>query len=147
MIYIKDDNDIKVQNEIHKNLRAYNRENCKWIHDNESSKPSKNEKKYNNFAVYDDETLIGGAIGFIEYEWYFLEKLWVSEKYRSKGIGTMLMQNIERYSQENTLVGIRMGTWDFQAKEFYEKMGYTVFAEIKDCPPNTVHYDLKKILN
>lgn len=37
-----------------------------------------------------------------------------------------------------------METWDFQAKGFYEKNGYTVFAEIKDCPPGTICYFLKK---
>lgn len=147
MIVVKNDNDIEIQKEIHKNLRAYNREKCKWIYDNESSIPSKDEKEYSNFVVYDDGNLIGGAIGFIEYEWYYLDKLWVSEKYRSKGIGTMLINNIEEFAQKKLLVGIRMGTWNFQAKGFYEKMGYTVFGEIKDCPPNTIHYDLKKVIN
>ena len=49
--------------------------------------------------------------------------------------------------KENLLVGIRMGTWNFQAKLFYEKLGYKVFGEIKDCPPNTIHYDLKKVFS
>ena len=40
-----------------------------------------------------------------------------------------------------------MGTWDFQAKEFYEKLGYEVFGKIKDCPPDTIHYDLKKVFS
>ena len=44
------------------------------------------------------------------------------------------------------LTGIRMETWDFQAKGFYEKNGYSVFAEIKDCPPGTIDYYLKKEL-
>ena len=87
MIFIKNDNSIKIQKEIHKELRAYNRKNCKWIYDNEEGIPSRDEKKYNNFIVYDDEKLIGGALGFIEYQWYFLDKLYVSEKYRGKGIG------------------------------------------------------------
>ena len=37
-----------------------------------------------------------------------------------------------------------METWDFQARGFYEKNGYIVFAEIKNCPPRTIDYYLKK---
>lgn len=37
-----------------------------------------------------------------------------------------------------------METWNFQARGFYEKNGYVVFAEIKNCPPGTVDYYLKK---
>ena len=147
MIFIKNDNNIILQNLIHKELRSYNRRNCKWIYDNEDEVPSSNEKKYNNFIVYDNEILIGGAIGYIEYEWYFLDKLYINEKYRGKGIGKMLIYNIEKFSKENFLVGIRMGTWDFQAKSFYEKLGYEVFGKIKDCPPDTIHYDLKKVID
>ena len=29
-----------------------------------------------------------------------------------------------------------METWNFQARGFYEKNGYNVFGEIKDCPEN-----------
>lgn len=147
MILIKNNNSIKLQNAIHKELRSYNRRHCKWIYDNENEIPSSDEKKYNNFIVYDDEILIGGAIGFIEYEWYFLDKLYIDEKYRGNGIGKMIINNIEKFAKENLLVGIRMGTWDFQAKLFYEKLGYKVFGEIKDCPPNTIHYDLKKVFS
>lgn len=147
MIFIKNDNSVKIQKEIHKELRAYNRKNCKWIYDNEDVIPSRDEKRYNNFIVYDDGKLIGGALGFIEYQWYFLDKLYISEKYRGKGIGKMLIHNVENFARKNSLVGVRMGTWDFQAKEFYEKLGYEVFGEIKDCPPDTIHYDFKKVFS
>lgn len=147
MITIKTINDTKIQYEIHKRLRAYNRKKCKWIHDNEKEIPSNDERKYKNFIVYDDETLVGGAIGFIEYNWYFLDKLYVNENYRNKKIGKLLINNIEKYAIENTLVGVRVGTWDFQAINFYKKMGYTVFGELKDCPVGTIHYDLKKVFN
>ena len=73
--------------------------------------------------------------------------LYIDEKYRGNGIGKMIINNIEKFAKENLLVGIRMGTWNFQAKLFYEKLVYKVFGEIKDCPPNTIHYDLKKVFS
>ena len=51
---------------------------------------------------------------------------------------------IEEFAKKENLTGVRMETWDFQARGFYEKNGYTVFAEIKDCPPKTTCYFLKK---
>lgn len=49
-----------------------------------------------------------------------------------------------RYDEDINQTGIRMETWDFQARGFYEKNGYNVFGEIKDCPPGTICYFLKK---
>lgn len=70
--------------------------------------------------------------------------LYVDTKYRKKGIATKLITEIEKYSKDKKLTGIRMETWNFQAKGFYEKMGYTVWAQIENCPPGTIDYYLKK---
>ena len=72
--------------------------------------------------------------------------LYVDKEYRNQDVGTNLIIAIEEYAQKENLTGVRMETWDFQAKGFYEKMGYTVWAEIKDCPPGTIDYYLKKEL-
>lgn len=61
-----------------------------------------------------------------------------------KDIGTSLIKKIEEFAQKNDLTGIRMETWDFQAKGFYEKMGYKIWGEMKDCPPGTICYFLEK---
>ena len=97
--------------------------------------------------MYDNDKLVGGAVGFVEYNWYFLDLLYIDEEYRSQTIGTKLIKQIEEYAKEEKLTGIRMETWDFQARGFYEKNGYKVFAEIKDCPPTTMCYFLKKEIN
>lgn len=102
-----------------------------------------NEEK-NNFLAFDGGNLIGGAIGYIQYNWYFLDLLYIDEEYRGQDIGTNLLKQIEEFAKTKKLTGIRMETWDFQARGFYEKNGYTVFAEIKDCPPETTCYFLKK---
>lgn len=104
------------------------------------------EDDYYNFAVYDDGKLVGGATGIIEFDWYFLEELWIDEKYRNKHIGTMLIEKIEELAKSENLTGIRMETWNFQAKGFYEKNGYEVYAQFEDCPPGTIEYFLKKRL-
>lgn len=142
MIELESNSDKEFDKIISLNLHSYNRSKCQWIRDNTEIKPSK--RKYYNLGVYEDEKLIGGAVGIIQFGWYFLEELWIDEKYRGENIGTMLIEKIEKYAKENNLLGVRMETWNFQAKGFYEKMGYKVYATFEDCPPGTIDYFLKK---
>ena len=146
MITIKNDNNIDMKNIIHTNLRNYNREKCEWLKCNTSADINIYNIKNSNFLVYDNDKLIGGAIGFVQYNWYFLDMLYVDEDYRGQDIGTNLIKCIEDFSKKENLTGIRMETWDFQARGFYEKNGFIVYAEIKDCPPGTTDYFLKKEL-
>lgn len=88
--------------------------------------------------------MIGGAVGYIEWKWYFLDELWIEEEHRKNGIGTKLINEIEKCAKENNLLGVRMETWSFQARGFYEKMGYEIYATFEDCPPGTIDYFLKK---
>ncbi len=143
MVEIKSNRDEKFDKLIRTNLRKYNKSKCQWMKDNLGDIP---EDNYYNFGVYDNGKLVGGASGIIQFDWYFLEELWVDEKYRKQHIGTKLLENIEELAKKENLTGVRMETWNFQAREFYEKNGYTVYAQIEDCPPCTIEYFLKKRL-
>ena len=142
MIELKSNSEEKFNKIISRNLHEYNRDRCKWIRDNTEIKPSK--RNYYNFGAYENGELIGGAVGIIQFGWCFLEGLWINEKYRGKDIGTMLIEKIEKCAKENNALGVRTETWNFQARGFYEKMGYTVYATFEDCPPGTIDYFLKK---
>lgn len=144
MITIKNENDIKFKKIIDTRLRKNNIEKCSWFKDNISEDINISSVKNNNFLAFDNDKLIGGAIGFVEFNWYFLDLLYIDEKYRNRNIGTNLIKEIEKFALEEHLTGVRMETWNFQAKGFYEKNGYSVFGEIKDCPPGTIDYHLKK---
>ena len=144
MITIKNENDIKFKKIINTRLRKNNMEKCSWFKDNISEDINISSVKNNNFLEFDNDKLIGGAIGFVEYNWYFLDLLYIDEEYRNRNIGTNLIKEIEKFALKEHLTGVRMETWNFQAKGFYEKNGYSVFGEIKDCPPGTIDYHLKK---
>lgn len=147
MITIKNENDIKFKKIIDTRLRKNNIEKCSWFKDNISEDINISSVKNNNFLAFDNDKLIGGAIGFVEFNWYFLDLLYIDEEYRNRNIGTNLIKEIEKFALEEHLTGVRMETWNFQAKGFYEKNGYSVFGEIKDCPPGTIDYHLKKSLS
>ena len=134
----------KFEETLGSNLHKFNKENCKYI--NEHSDNEHNNKMIVNFSIYDKGELIGGASGWIQYQWYFLDQLWINERYRKQRIGSKVINKIEKVSKENQCIGIRTETWSFQAKGFYEKNGFEVFAELNDCPPGVIEYFLKKYL-
>ena len=90
--------------------------------------------------------MIAGAVGYINYNWYYLDLLFVEESYRKQKIGSQLLRLIEDYAKKERLTGVRMETWDFQALDFYISNGYEIFGKIEDCPPGTIEYHLKKVL-
>lgn len=128
--------DIKIENKLH-NFNISKRE---WFRN------SSNAEKKQCFYAFDGENLIGGAVGFVKYDWYYLDLLYVEESYRKHGIGSQLIKKIEDFANKSKLTGIRLETWDFQAKGFYEKNGYVVFGKIENCPPGITEYHLKKEL-
>lgn len=121
-------------------LKSNNIAKCEWLRNNDLT------VKHHNFMAFDKDELIGGAVGIIQYNWYFLEFLYVNEAYRQHKVGKLLMKEIEAFSIQQQLTGIRLETWDFQARGFYEKQGYVVWGELKDCPPGTTEFHLKKEL-
>lgn len=144
MIYLRSNRDQEFEDIVGAKLHLYNRSKCEWFQKNTGEIE---ELNYFNFGIYDDEKLIGGAAGIIQFGWYFLEELWVDEKYRGTGLGNALLEQIEKCARKNNCIGVRTETWDFQARGFYEKHGYQVYATFEDCPPGTIDYFLKKIFN
>jgi hypothetical protein len=41
---------------------------------------------------------------------------------------------------------VQLSTFSFQARPFYEKLGYEVFATLEDCPVGHCEYFLRKQL-
>ena len=74
----------------------------------------------------------------------YIDTLWVDSKYRGKGLGAKLLAEIEKTAKAKGCYLIHLDTFDFQAKEFYEKQGYEVFGVLEDCPKCHCRYYLKK---
>ncbi len=99
--------------------------------------------KYVGFYAHDDEgNLIGGVQGNFEWDWLHISHLWVKES--GKGLGKKLMKEIEAYAKENKKTGIFLDTFAFQAKPFYEKIGYKIFGTIEKAAALHTRYFLAK---
>lgn len=103
-------------------------------------------KENYQLLVYSDSCFAGGAIFYVQYEWLTLELLGFKPAYTHFGIGTNVLELLETFAKEHNLYGIKLDTWDFQAKDFYIKNGFYVWGEFKDCPPGTITYFMRKDL-
>lgn len=93
----------------------------------------------------DNGRIIAGCVARM-YCWNvtYIDTLWVDETYRGKGLGSQLLTEVERTAKEKGCYLIHLDTFDFQAKEFYEKQGYKVFGVLEDCPKEHCRYYMKK---
>ena len=90
--------------------------------------------------------LMAGLSGHIYYSWLFVELLWVAESVRKCGYGTRLLRQAEEYAREHGCHAVWLDTFSFQARGFYEKLGYTVFGELPEYPGEHCRYFLWKKL-
>ena len=92
--------------------------------------------------------IIAGCSGYL-FPWgcMYIDDMWVDEKYRRQGLGSVALQAVESEAERKGCHVLWVGTWDFQARPYYEKHGYEVFATLKDCPVGHEDYQLAKRLD
>lgn len=101
-----------------------------------------------DFVLTDPESnVIGGVSGFAEWDWCFIELLWVDESYRGAGLGSRLLNHVEVEAQRFGCVGACLLTFSFQAPSFYTSRGYSINGEIDNYPKGHRLYLLSKALN
>jgi len=105
---------------------------------------------YSPLAIFlKDErgAVLGGALGHVWGGWLDLTTLWVIEPLRHKGYGRRLLEAAEEEAKTQGCRGVYLTTFSFQAKTFYERLGYEVLADVPDYPPGHSYHVLKKTLD
>ena len=99
-------------------------------------------------AIRDAEggDIAGGLYGVSYYGWLFVELLIVPERHRGTGIGTRLLRQAESVARQRGCIGVWLDTFSFQARGFYEKLGYEIFGEIASYPPGHSRFWFSKRL-
>jgi ribosomal protein S18 acetylase RimI-like enzyme len=54
---------------------------------------------------------------------------------RGSGLGRHLMRQAEEEARSRSCRGVWLDTYSFQARGFYERLGFVVFGTIEDYPP------------
>ncbi len=84
-----------------------------------------------NVAVRDaDGKLRGGVVARVAHDTVYIDIVWIDEALRGGGHGRAMMEQVEDRARE---LGARIAwlyTLSWQARPFYEKLGYCVFGEM-----------------
>jgi GNAT superfamily N-acetyltransferase len=88
--------------------------------------------------------LFGGAYGATMWGWLMLEGLWVAAELRGRGHGGRLLAAAEAVARTRGCHGVWLGTFDFQARSFYEQHGYRVVGQLLEFPAGHSHFQLAK---
>lgn len=99
-----------------------------------------------SLSVRDGDALVGGLVGEIGWKWLFVELLWIAESHRGRGLGASLLRKAEAEAVRRGARHAYLDTFDFQARPFYERLGYEVFGTLEDYPPGHRRFFLWKPL-
>jgi GNAT superfamily N-acetyltransferase len=78
--------------------------------------------------------ILGGLLGDIWGGWMLVGSLWVSPSLRGRGYGAELMTRAHDYGVEKSCAHSYLRTGSYEARPLYEKLGYNVYAELKNQP-------------
>ncbi len=93
-----------------------------------------------------EKKIIGGLIAHLQpgWKWMHVDRLWVGESHRRTGIGRLLLETAEKEGRERGCLHAAVDTFDFQARGFYERLGYHVYAVMEDYPVGHRKFLLRK---
>jgi GNAT superfamily N-acetyltransferase len=104
------------------------------------------DTKFAVIAKDDNSKVLGGIRANAYWNYCIIELLWLSKKSRGLGLGSQLIESAENFAKEKGFGYMRTETLSFQAKPFYEKLGYKLFGELPDYPKGHTTYCLVKEL-
>jgi GNAT superfamily N-acetyltransferase len=88
----------------------------------------------------------GGICGNVFDGWIYISLLWVAETLRKQGYGSELLSRLETEAIQFGCGHAHVDTYRFEARHFYERTGYQVFAKLDDYPAGECKYFLHKTL-
>ena len=91
-----------------------------------------------------DGAVRGGLYGSFSYDWLAIELLFVPEELRGSGLGSQLIAEAEQQARARGCIGAWLDTYSFQARGFYEKLGYSLAGTIPDHPVGGARYFMLK---
>ena len=89
---------------------------------------------------------IGGLWGEDDLGWAFISLIYVPPVLRGQGFGERLMGMAEDVARSRGMIGVWLNTFDFQARGFYEKLGYSIFGALEREGNAAGQFFLKKRL-
>lgn len=111
------------------------------------------ENEYTIFITSPDKKIIGGAIGEIQSfsnfgNWCYIDDVSIDIDYRQHQLGRELFKQIDDYARSKNCRYLHVETGEWQARGFYEKVGFKVEATFprSEYNKNQEWYVLRKYL-
>lgn len=100
------------------------------------------------YVMLKDETgqVVGGLSAHTYWDWLEIDDLFVPDNLRGQGLGSSLLLTAETIAIRRGMRHSFLSTFEFQARSFYEKYGYSVVGKLKGYPPGTTYYWMRKDL-
>lgn len=98
------------------------------------------------FARDAEGALVGGISGTVNWSWLHIALFWIASSDRHGGLGSRLLRALEAAAIERGCAQAHLDTFSYQARPFYERHGYALFATLEDYPPGQARYFLRKNL-
>ena len=93
-----------------------------------------------------ENRVVGGVVGHTFGGWLYVSLLWVEESLRNKGNGSKLLRLVEKEAVKLGCKYAHVDTHSFEARPFFEKHGYKLFATLNNYPEGYSKHFLKKTL-
>lgn len=93
-----------------------------------------------------DGRLVGGVVARVNWGWLHVSLVWVAEELRGGGIGALLLAAVEDEGRARGCRHAHLDTFSYQARPFYERHGWRVFATLDDYPEGHQRFFLRKEL-
>jgi GNAT superfamily N-acetyltransferase len=90
--------------------------------------------------------VLGGLWAWTGYGWLSIELLFLPPDLRGRNLGRQVMRRAEEEARSRGCREAWLDTFGFQAKGFYERLGYTVFGQLDEYPQGSARYFMKKAL-
>ncbi|MCR5344725.1 MAG: GNAT family N-acetyltransferase [Lachnospiraceae bacterium] len=98
-------------------------------------------------GVEDNGKLIAGLDACITaFKILYVSTVFVDENYRRQGVGKMLIREMEKRALTMGVNTIRLDTFNWQGKDFYEALGYTCVGQYENAEDGySEYFFLKRI--
>ena len=99
-------------------------------------------------GVEEEGRLIAGLDACITaYRILYVSTVFVDEDYRRKGIGAQMIREMEKEALAMGVNTVRLDTFNWQGKEFYEALGYTCVGHYDNAEDGYSEYFYLKRIN
>jgi GNAT superfamily N-acetyltransferase len=92
------------------------------------------------------DEMLGGLVAISFWGSFYVSDVVVPETARGQGLGSELMRQAEQEARARGCRHMWLDTFEFQARPFYERLGFEVFGRLDGLEPFFPRYFMQKTL-